>query len=130
MTVDNGKQFEAEPFQRFCHSIGTDLHFASVRHPESNGAVERMNGEILQGISKRLVGLKKGKWVDEMPKVIWSHNTKDSRATGFTPFRLLFGEEEALKGSIRTKTAEGDGSDRKVVANTFEGTRLEALNNI
>ena len=94
-----------------------------------------MNGEILQGISKRLVGLKKGKWVDEMPKVVWSHNTKDSRATGFTPFRLLFGEEavtpeEALKGSIRTKIPEGDDPERQAAADTVEGVRLEALNNI
>ena len=70
-----------------------------------------------------------------MPKVIWSHNTSDSRATGFTPFRPLFGEEavtleEALNGSWRTKTAKGDGSDRRAVADTIEGTRLEALNNI
>jgi hypothetical protein len=34
---------------------------------------------------------KKGKWVDEMPKVVWSHNTTTSRETSFTPLRLLYG---------------------------------------
>ena len=70
-----------------------------------------------------------------MSKVIWSHNTSDFRATRFTPFRLLFGEEavtleEALKGSLRIRTAEGDGTDRQIATDTVEGTRLEALNNI
>jgi hypothetical protein len=39
--------------------------------------------------------------------VVWSYNTTISRSTGFTPFKLLFGDEaitpeEAKAGSIRT----------------------------
>jgi hypothetical protein len=39
--------------------------------------------------------------------VVLSHNTTVSRSTGFTPFKLLFGDEaitleEAKMGSIRT----------------------------
>jgi hypothetical protein len=48
---------------------------------------------IFSGNKKCLYDQKKGKWIDEFPKVIWSHNTILSRATGFTPFRLLFGTE-------------------------------------
>jgi IS30 family transposase len=44
ITVDNGTQFDAETFKIFCDQIGTKIHFASVRHPESNGLVERANG--------------------------------------------------------------------------------------
>jgi ribonuclease HI len=40
ITVDNGTQFDAETFKDFCDQIGTKIHFASVRHPESNGLVE------------------------------------------------------------------------------------------
>jgi ribonuclease HI len=40
ITVDNGTQFDAEAFKEFCDQIGTKIHFASVRHPESNGLVE------------------------------------------------------------------------------------------
>jgi hypothetical protein len=38
--IDNGTQFDAETFKTFCDQIGTKIHFASVRHPESNGLVE------------------------------------------------------------------------------------------
>jgi hypothetical protein len=45
-------------------------NFSSVYHPQSNGAVERANGLIFSGIKKCLFHQKKGKWVDELPKVI------------------------------------------------------------
>jgi hypothetical protein len=47
-------------------------------------------------ISKTLLNLRKGKWIDELQKVIWSHNTIVSRTTGFTPFKLLYGEEAMI----------------------------------
>ena len=31
--------------------------------------------------------------MDELPKVVWSHKTSESRAMKFTPFKLLYGEE-------------------------------------
>jgi IS30 family transposase len=52
ITVDNGTQFDAETFKDLCDQIGTNTHFASVRHPESNGLVERENGIIMTGIMK------------------------------------------------------------------------------
>jgi hypothetical protein len=41
-----------------------------VYHPQSNGAVERANGIIFFGIRKNITEQPKGKWVDELPKVI------------------------------------------------------------
>jgi hypothetical protein len=83
------------------------MHFASVRHPESNGLVERVNGIIMTGIMKSIFNQPKGKWLNELIKVVWSHNTVVSRSTGFTSFKILFGDEaitpeEARTGSIRT----------------------------
>jgi hypothetical protein len=56
------------------------MHFASVRHLESNGLVERANGIILLGFTKSLFGLLKGKWTEELIKVVWNHNTSISRS--------------------------------------------------
>jgi len=101
LTVDNGKQFDSDNFKEFCHHIGTKIAFASVYHPESNGAVERANRIIFSAISKTLLNLRKGKWVDELPRVVWSHNTTISRTTGFTLFKLLYGEEAMLPEEIK-----------------------------
>jgi hypothetical protein len=80
------------------------VKFFSIYHPQSNGAVERANRPIFLGIKKCLYDQKKGKWIDELPKVIWSHNTTVSRATGVTPFRLLFGTEAMTPEEIRNES--------------------------
>jgi transposase InsO family protein len=137
ITVDNGTQFDSEAFREFCDQIGTKIHFASVRHPESNGLVERANGVIMTGIMKSIFNQPRGKWPDELIKVVRSHNTTMSRSTGFTPFKLLFGDEaitpeEAKAGSIRTvASAEGeDEADCSVEKDAIEGFRLQAVENI
>jgi hypothetical protein len=71
---------------------------------QSNGAVERANGLIFSGIKKCLFDQKKGKWVDKLPKVIWSHNTTVSRATSFTQFRLLFDTEAMIPEEIKNES--------------------------
>jgi hypothetical protein len=67
--------------------------------------------------------------------VVWSHNTTISRSTGFTPFKLLFGDEaitleEAKAGSIRTVASAEDKADYSVAKDAIEGTRLQAVENI
>ena len=101
LTVDSGKQFDPDKFKEFYQSIGTKIAFASVYHPGSNGAVERANIIVFSAISKTLFNLRKGKWIEELPKVVWSHNTMASRATGFTPFKLLYGKEAMLPKEIK-----------------------------
>jgi hypothetical protein len=77
----------------------------------------------------------KGKWPDELIKVVWNHNTVVSRSTGFTPFKLLFGDEaitleEARTGSIRTLASTEDEGDCQVTKDTIEGSRLQAIEHI
>jgi ribonuclease HI len=135
ITMDNGTQFDAEAFKEFCEQIGTKIHFASVRHPESNGLVERANGIIMTGIMKLIFNQPRGKWPDKLIKVVWSHNTTISRSTGFTPFKILFGDEaitpeEAKAGSIRTMASAEDEADCSVAKDAIEGIRLQAVENI
>jgi transposase InsO family protein len=129
VTVDNRTQFDTETFKVFCDQVGTKIHFASVRHLESNGLVERANGIIITGIMKLIFNQPRGKRLDELTKVVWNHNTAVSRLTDFTPFKLLFGDEaitpeEARIGSIRTKASSKDEVDCKITKDTIEGTRL------
>jgi transposase InsO family protein len=48
--TDNGTQFKSRLFQEYCEGIDTQLCFASVAHPRSNGQAERANTEILRGL--------------------------------------------------------------------------------
>jgi hypothetical protein len=103
-----------------------------VSHPQSNGAVERANGIIFFGIKKNITEQPKGKCVDELPKVILSHNTIESRATKFTPFKLPYSEEtmtpeELRHGSYRT---EAPDKDIKPTIDMIEAIKTQASINL
>jgi hypothetical protein len=61
ITFDNETQFDAKTFKKICDQIGTKIHFAFVRHLESNGLVERANRIIIIGIMKSIFNQPKGK---------------------------------------------------------------------
>jgi hypothetical protein len=95
----------------------------------------RANGIIMTGIMKLIFNQPRGKWPDELIKLVWSHNTTISRSTGFTPFKLLFGDkaitpEEAKARSIRIVASAEDEADYSVAKDAIEGTRLQAVENI
>ena len=90
-------------FGDYCEDLGIKLCFASVAHPRSNGQVERANAEILKGLKTRTYDVlaKHGKgWVDELPAVLWANRTTPSRATGETPFFLVYGAEAVLPSEL------------------------------
>jgi hypothetical protein len=96
--------------------------------------VERANRIVFSAISKMLFNLCKGKWIEELLKVIWSHNTTVFRTTDFTPFKLLYGEEAMLPEEIKHQnlhaTRQALALDEEYSKETIEGTRLEAIKNI
>ncbi|GJR78337.1 reverse transcriptase domain-containing protein [Tanacetum coccineum] len=51
---DNGKQFRDDPFKDWCKKLCINQHFASVKHPQINGLIERANRSLGEGIKARL----------------------------------------------------------------------------
>ncbi|GKA96482.1 reverse transcriptase domain-containing protein [Tanacetum coccineum] len=51
---DNGKQFCENPFKDWCEKLSIRQCFASVKHPQTNGLVERANRSLGEGIKARL----------------------------------------------------------------------------
>jgi hypothetical protein len=101
--MDNGTQFTSRLFQEYCEGIATQLCFAFVAHPRSNGQAKRANVEILRGLKTRTYDcLKKhgANWVNELLSVLWGNQTTPSRATGETPFFLVYGAEACLPPEI------------------------------
>jgi transposase InsO family protein len=101
--TDNGIQFKSRHFQEYWENIDIQLCFASVAHPRSNDQVERANAEILRGLKIRTYNdLEKhgAKWVDQLPSILWGNRTTPSRATGETPFFLVYRAEACLPPEI------------------------------
>lgn len=92
--TDNGTQFTSGAFTEYCQGLGSKICYASVAHPRSNGQAERANTKVLRGLKTRTLDKlhKCGRrWADEVPAVLWSLRTTPNRATGETPFSLVYG---------------------------------------
>ncbi|XP_015697672.1 uncharacterized protein LOC102700382 [Oryza brachyantha] len=101
--TDNGRQFIFGVFQNFCKERGIKICYASVAHPKSKGQVERANGMVLEGIKARVFDRLHPyveRWVQELPPVLWALRTSVSRATGQSPFFLVYGTEAVLPMEI------------------------------
>ncbi|GJR52453.1 reverse transcriptase domain-containing protein [Tanacetum coccineum] len=64
----------------------------SVKHPQTNGLVERANRSLGEGIKARLDERSKD-WIGELSHVLWSHRTMIKSSNGETPFSLTYGTE-------------------------------------
>jgi hypothetical protein len=68
-------------------------------HPKANGQVERANRLILAWLKLRLYEELEdygSKWIEKLPKIVWGLWTQVSRATGYSPFFLVYGSEAVL----------------------------------
>ncbi|CAN1281364.1 Retrovirus-related Pol polyprotein from transposon 412 [Linum perenne] len=92
---DHGTQFDCTAFLEFCEEFKIMVRSASVAYPQANGQAEAINKLILQGLKKR-VDAAKGKWVDELPNILWAHRTSYKTATDETPYTLVYGTEAVL----------------------------------
>ncbi|GJU87454.1 reverse transcriptase domain-containing protein [Tanacetum coccineum] len=107
---DNGKQFRDNPFKDWCKKLCIRQCFASVKHPQANGQVERANRSLGEGI-KALLGEKNKNWVEEISHVLWAHRTMIKSSNGETPFSLTYGTEAVIPveiGMSTMRTAEVD----------------------
>ena len=83
--TDLGSNFTSLEFWDYCENSSIDIKYVSVAHPRANGQVERINGLIIDGLKKRIfdsTSKKGGKWLAELPMVIWGLRTQPSKATG------------------------------------------------
>jgi ribonuclease HI/transposase InsO family protein len=98
--TDLGSNFTSFEFFDFCEQQSIQIKYASVAHPRANGQVERANGMILEALRKKIFDKNEklaGKWIRELPYVVWSLRTEPSRALhGNTPFFMVYGSEAVL----------------------------------
>nr|GFC18182.1 reverse transcriptase domain-containing protein [Tanacetum cinerariifolium] len=101
--VRQKKQLCDNPFKDWCVKVNTTQHFASVKHPQTNGLVERANRSLGEGMKARL-DKHKGRWVEELSHVLWAHRTTIKVSTGDTPFSLVYETEAVIPAKIGMPT--------------------------
>ena len=92
---NNGLQFDSKIFKRYCGELGITNRYSNPAYPQGNGQAEAVNKVIVNGLKKRLDDAK-GKWVEELPHVLWTYRTIPHRSIGKTPFSMNYGVESVI----------------------------------
>ncbi|GJS84738.1 reverse transcriptase domain-containing protein [Tanacetum coccineum] len=100
---DNEKQFQDNPFKDWYEKLCIRQHFTSVKHPQTNGLVERANRSLREGIKARL-DERSTNWMEELPHVLWAHRKMIKSSNGDTPFSLTYGTEVVIPAEIGMPT--------------------------
>ena len=82
-------------FRKYCGKLGIINRYCTPAYPQGNGQAEAINKVIVSELKKRLDDAK-GKWVEELPHVLWMYRTTPRRSTRETPFSLTYGAEAVI----------------------------------
>ena len=100
---DNGLQFDSKAFRRYYCDLGKKNKYSTPAYPQGNGQTKAVNKVIVSGLKKRLDDAK-GKWVEELPHVLWTYQTTPHRSTRETPFSMTYGAEAVISLETRFPT--------------------------
>ena len=71
---DNRLQFDSKAFRRYYCDLDITNRYSTPAYSQGNGQAEVVNKVIVSGFKKRLDDAK-GKWVEELPHVLWTYRT-------------------------------------------------------
>ena len=113
---DNGLQFDSKSFRRYCSELGITNRYSTPAYPQGNEQVEAVNMVIVNGLKKMLDDAK-GRWVEELPHVLWTYRITPRRSIGETPFSMSYGAEVVIPIEtgflmLRTQAFNPNDNDR------------------
>ena len=118
---DNGLQFDSKMFRKYCGKLGITNKYSTPAYPQGNEQAETVNKVIVSGLKRRLDDAK-GKWVEELPHVLWTYRTTPRRSTGETYFSMTYGAEAVIPLetnflTIRTSSFNPKDNDEQLTRN-------------
>ena len=99
---DQGRKFENGLMKSLCNLLGCVKTRTAPYHPESDGMVERFNRTCLMMLSMS-VNDRRDNWHELLPFVMHAYRTSVHESTGYSPYRLMMGEECSLPQDVNTK---------------------------
>ena len=109
---DNGPPFASTEFESFLSHLGIEHKKGVPYWPQSNGAVERLNGTLLKIV--RIAHIEKKDWKTELGKFLFHYRTTPHTVTNISPAELMMGRK--LRDKIPRVRINSEGltdTDRK-----------------
>ena len=130
---DNGLQFDSKTFKKYCFDLGIKNRYSTLAYPRGNGQVEAVNKVIVNEL-KKILDDAKGRWVEELPHVLWTYRITPRKSTGETPFSMTYGAKAVISlengfPTMRTSTFTSNGNSEllKKNLNLIEKRRENAM---
>ena len=98
---DQGREFENGLMESLCALPGCTKTRTTPYRPESDGMIERFNQTCLMMLSM-FVNDRRDNWDELLPYVMHACRTSVHESTGYSPFRLMMGEECSLPQDVST----------------------------
>ena len=91
---DNGREFTSNVIKDLSNLWNNvKIINGRPRYPQSQGLIERSNSEIGKLLGKWMETYNSNRWSNSLRFVLWAMNTTTCRATGQTPYQLVFGNK-------------------------------------
>ena len=100
---DNGTNFTSKLVTHLNELLGINYDKSPPYRPESNGAIERLNG-TLKNILKRIVNQESCYWEGYIPLALMAYRVTCHSVTKRSPFELLYGRKAVLPGTVELQT--------------------------
>ncbi len=92
LLTDRGGEFDNEVLLELCHAVSTKKVFTTPYRPQSDGVAERFNRTLLKLLTSYAAGCQQ-EWDIILPYVLYAFNTSFTRATGNSPFSVIYGRD-------------------------------------
>lgn len=96
---DQGRNFESNLFKELCRLLQINKSRTSPYRPQSDGLIERFNRTLLSMLSL-FVDENQMNWDRLLSYVMMAYRSSVQASTGFTPYKVLFGQEMVLPVDI------------------------------
>jgi transposase InsO family protein len=98
--TDQGTNFMSNAMKELCTQLGIKQLRTTIYHPQTDGAVERVNGTIIDMITS-FANKDPKQWDDHLDYVVAAYNRTPHASTGETPFFLLKGRDALEPTDLR-----------------------------
>ena len=114
LQCDNGKEFSNSLINQFCNDLNIKLIHSKPRHPQTNGAIERLHREIKKGLLIEKLS-KKDKYNIKIAiiNVVFSHNNTINRTTKYKPIDLFYNKNDRIQNEAIDNTIKSQKNINK-----------------
>ncbi|QRW25151.1 Retrotransposable element Tf2 protein [Rhizoctonia solani] len=92
---DRGTTFNSKFLKALYKSLQITPSFSTAYHPQSDGQTEIKN-QWLEAYLRPFINHRQSDWVDWLPLAEFAHNNARSKATGKSPFEIVYGRSPVI----------------------------------